>query len=52
VSTEFVLKAEQIKPKHVTPSISLLLIYNMSTKVLCIEYITRSGRFLAKTQKG
>lgn len=23
----------------------------MSTKILCIEYITRSGGFLAKTQK-
>jgi hypothetical protein len=52
LSNEFVLKAEQIKPKHVTPTISLLLINNMSTKILCIEYITRRKRFLAKNQKG
>jgi len=45
VSNKFVLKVEQIKPKHVTLEISLLLINNMSTKILCIEYITRRGGF-------
>jgi hypothetical protein len=47
VSTEFVVKAEQIKPKY----ISLLLIKNIATKILCIEYITSRERFLAKTKK-
>ena len=52
MSNEFLLKVEHIKPKHVTPTISLLLlINNMSTNILCIEYITRRGGFLQKLKK-
>lgn len=48
MSTEFFLKVEQIEPKHVTPTISLLLVNNMPTKSFVLNISQEGGGFVQR----